>query len=170
MRDPGGTAMADSNDQQQPTGQPGASPKPGVWKQLLGFDSWLHSAASLSIVTLIAGWVGTYIQYINAYEQKVSATAQADMKDATAALMEISNAYADAQMLQQLIYFNYAAAMDDTDAGDKGMITKSGQDIYQDYIGAKRLAQEQQHLCAQGGALHRLAQQSGPRSGRNDGQ
>jgi hypothetical protein len=128
-------AMADTHDQQQPSSQAGDKAKPGFFNRLLGFDSWLHSAASLSIVTLIAGWFGTYIQYLNAYEQKVSETAQLDMRDATAAFVEISNAYAEAQMLQQLIYFNYvAAANDKSDAGNKGMVTKAGQDIYPGYI------------------------------------
>jgi hypothetical protein len=121
--------MADANDPQQPK---------GFWKRLLGFDSWLHSAASLSIVTVLAGWFGTYIQYLNAYEQKVSETAQADMKAATDAFVEISNAYAEAQLLQQLIYFNYSAAAGDTgDAGNKAMVTAAGQDAYGDYLKAR---------------------------------
>jgi hypothetical protein len=122
-------AMADPNDPQQPN---------GLWKRLLGFDSWIHSAASLSIVTVLAGWFGTYIQYLNAYEQKVSETAQTDMKAATDAFVEISNAYAQAQMLQQLIYFNYSAAANDAgDAGNKAMATKAAGDAYPDYLKAR---------------------------------
>jgi hypothetical protein len=122
-------AMADPNDPQRPK---------GLWKRLLGFDSWIHSAASLSIVTVLAGWFGTYIQYLNAYEQKVSETAQADMRAATDAFVEISNAYAQAQTLQQLIYFNYSAAANDAgDTGNKAMATKAGQDAYPDYLKAR---------------------------------
>src|ERR1700744_5484417 len=119
--------MAEPDNQQQPAGTAGGNPPRGLWRRFLGFDSWLHSAASLSIVTVLAGWVGTYIQYLNAYEQKVGATAQADMKDATDTFVLISNAYAEAQMLQQLIYFNYADAVDDGDsAGDKAMTASAG--------------------------------------------
>ncbi len=57
--------MAESDKQQQPAGPTGGDSQRSVWKRFLGFDSWLHSAASLSVVTLLAGWVGTYIQYLN---------------------------------------------------------------------------------------------------------
>jgi hypothetical protein len=124
--------MSDSNDQQQQ--QPKVqSPPRGFWKNILGFDSWLHSAASLSVVTLLAGWFGTYIQYLNSYEQKVSETARADMKDATATFEEISNAYAEVQMQQQLVYFNFVAA-NTAEATNKAMTTKAGQDAYPTYI------------------------------------
>ncbi len=124
--------MTEPDNQQQS----GADAPRGFWKRMLGFDSWLHSAASLSIVTLLAGWVGTYIQYLNAYEQKVSETAQADMRDATAAFVEISDAYADVQMLQQLIYYNYVGSHT-SDAGSKAMTTAAGQDAYKNYGSAR---------------------------------
>src|SRR5690348_4447517 len=115
-----------------------ASPKVGVWQRIWGFDSWVHSAASLSIVTVIAGWFGTYIQYLNAYEQKVGATAQADMAAATATFLEISNAYAEAQTEQQLIYFSFrAASKQDGSAGGKEMATKAAQAAYPDYVKAR---------------------------------
>jgi hypothetical protein len=129
-------AMAEADNQQQPAGPAGGNPPRSVWRRFLGFDSWLHSAASLSLVTLLAGWVGTYIQYLNSYEQKVSETAQADMKDATAAFVEISDAYAGAQLLQQLIYYNYAAS-DTSDPGHKAMVTKAGQGAYDNYMTAR---------------------------------
>lgn len=128
--------MAESDNQQQPAGPAGGNPQRSLWSRFLGFDSWLHSAASLSLVTLLAGWVGTYIQYLNSYEQKVSETAQADMKDATATFVEISNAYAEAQLLQQLIYYNYTAS-GTSDPGNKAMVTKAGQDAYKDYVNAR---------------------------------
>ena len=128
--------MAESDNQQQPAGPAGGNPQRSLWSRFLGFDSWLHSAASLSLVTLLAGWVGTYIQYLSSYEQKVSETAQADMKDATATFVEISNAYAEAQLLQQLIYYNYTAS-GTSDPGNKAMVTKAGQDAYKDYVNAR---------------------------------
>src|SRR5262249_49794653 len=115
--------MAESENQQQPAGATGGQPQRGLWRRILGFESLLPSAASLSLVTLLAGWVGTYIQYLNSYEQKVSETAQADLKDATATFVEISDAYAGAQLLQQLIYYNYTAS-GTSDPGNKAMVTK----------------------------------------------
>jgi hypothetical protein len=128
--------MAESDNQQQPGDSAGVNPQRSLWRRFLGFDSWLHSAASLSLVTLIAGWVGTYIQYLNSYEQKVSETAQADMKDATATFVEISDAYAQAQLLQQLIYYNYTAS-GTSDPGNKAMVTKAGQGAFANYVTAR---------------------------------
>ncbi len=116
--------------------QPGGDAPRSFWKRMLGFDSWLHSAASLSVVTLLAGWVGTYIQYLNSYEQKVSEIAQADMRDATAAFVEISNSYADVQMLQQLIYYDYVGS-NTSDAGSKAMTTAAGQEAYKNYTSSR---------------------------------
>jgi len=150
--------MPDSNDQQpksQPDkSQPGKSPERSLWGRLLGFDSWLHSAASLSIVTVIAGWFGTYIQYLNAYEQKVSATAQADMKDATAAFVEISDAYGEVQMLQQLIYYNYVAAAGTSDAGTRAMTTKAGQDAHQNYANARNALRKNTNIYVRKAELY----------------
>jgi len=142
-------------EQQQPAGPAGANAPHGLLRRLLGFDSWLHSAASLSIVTVIAGWFGTYLQYLNSYEQKVSETAQTDMKDATATFVEISNAFAEAQMLQQLIYFNFAAAASDADpSGDKAMTTKAGQDIYPAYVKARTALRQNVNIHARKAELY----------------
>ena len=115
-----GSAMTESENKAQPSGQTGPRVAPGILDRVLGFDSWVRSAASLSILTLIAGWFGTYIQYLNAYEQKVSATAQADMTAATSTFLEISGAYAEAQLQQQLIYFSFRDAWKaNASAGEK---------------------------------------------------
>jgi hypothetical protein len=127
----------------------------GILKNLLGFDSWLHSAASLSIVTLIAGWFGTYIQYLNSYEQKVGETAQADMAAATTTFLEISNAYAEAQMQQQLIYFNFRDASKTTaSAGDRQMATKAAQTAYPDYVAARNMLRQNSNGYARKAELY----------------
>jgi hypothetical protein len=149
-----GSVMVESEKETQPSGQTGTSPTPSVLKRILGFDSWIHSAASLSVVTLIAGWFGTYIQYLNAYEQKVSETAQADMKDATAAFVEISDAYAEVQMLQQLIYYNYVAAAGTSDAGTRAMTTKAGQDSHQSYANARNALRKNTNIYVRKAELY----------------
>jgi hypothetical protein len=129
--------MTESENKAPPGGKTGASAPPGILDRVLGLDSWVRSAASLSIITLIAGWFGTYIQYLNAYEQKVSATAQADMAAATGTFLEISGAYAEAQLQQQLIYFSFRdASKANASAGDKKMATATGQAAYLDYVKA----------------------------------
>jgi len=133
------TTMTDSNGHGQSSGQASGNPTRSIWQRIWGFDSWVHSAASLSIVTVIAGWFGTYVQYLNAYEQKVGATAQADMAAATATFLEISNAYAEAQTEQQLIYFNFRdASKPEAPAGDIEMATKAAQTVYPDYVKARQ--------------------------------
>jgi hypothetical protein len=133
-----GSAMTQSENKAQPGGQTGASAAPSILNRVLGFDSWIRSAASLSILTLIAGWFGTYIQYLNAYEQKVSATAQADMTAATGTFLEISGAYAEAQLQQQLIYFSFRDAWKaNASAGEKKMATTTAQTGYPEYVKAR---------------------------------
>ena len=134
-----GMTMTDSNGHGQSSDQASGNPTRSIWPRIWGFDSWVHSAASLSIVTVIAGWFGTYIQYLNAYEQKVGATAQADMAAATATFLEISNAYAEAQTEQQLIYFNFRdASKQEAPAGDQEMATKAAQTVHPDYVKARQ--------------------------------
>jgi hypothetical protein len=152
--------MAASNDEHQAGGPAGSDPpngnsQRGFWKGLLGFDSWLHSAASLSIVTLLAGWVGTYIQYLNAYEQKVSTQAQADMQDATKAFVDISDAYAEAQMQQQVLYFNFSATEDDTaDAGNKALTTAAAKDVYPAYVKSRDALRQNSNIVARKAELY----------------
>jgi len=151
--------MAASNDEHQAGGPAGSDPpngnsQRGFWKGLLGFDSWLHSAASLSIVTLLAGWVGTYIQYLNAYEQKVSTQAQADMQDATKAFVDISDAYAEAQMQQQVLYFNFSATEDDTaDPGNKALTT-AAKDVYPAYVKSRDALRQNSNIVARKAELY----------------
>jgi hypothetical protein len=153
-------AMTASNDEHQ-AGGPAGSDSPdgnsrrGLWKGVLGFDSWLHSAASLSIVTLLAGWVGTYIQYLNAYEQKVSTQAQADMQDATKTFVDISDAYAEAQMQQQVLYFNFSATEDDTaDAGNKALTTAAAKDVYPAYVKSRDALRQNSNIVARKAELY----------------
>ncbi|MBV9460980.1 MAG: hypothetical protein JO141_26215 [Bradyrhizobium sp.] len=59
------------------------------------------------------------------------------MTAATAAFVEISIAYAEIQMLQQLVFFNFVAANNSSDAGTKAMTARAGQDAYQGYVNAR---------------------------------
>jgi len=84
------------------------------------WDQQFSVFKGLGLVTVAASLAGGYLQYLNTYEQKVSELAQADLAAATSAFVDISNAYAEVEMLQQLIYFNYAAS-NSSDAGNKAM-------------------------------------------------
>jgi hypothetical protein len=110
------------------------------------WDSGFSVVRGLGLVTFAASLAGGYLQYLNTYEQKVSELAQADMTAATAAFVEISNAYAEVQMLQQLIYFNYVAASKASDPGNKAMTTKSAQDAYQSYVNARNALRKNSNI------------------------
>jgi hypothetical protein len=50
--------------------------------------------------------------------------------------VEISNSYADVQMLQQLIYYDYVGS-NTSDAGSKAMTTAAGQEAYKNYTSSR---------------------------------
>jgi hypothetical protein len=111
---------------------------PRWWTRLRFWDRQLSAAKGFTLVTLLAGFFGGYFQYLNAYQQQVGTLAKADMETATAAFVDISNAFAEAQMLQQLLFQNFSAAIDATgDAGNKAMTTQDGNDNYGPYTKAR---------------------------------
>jgi hypothetical protein len=111
---------------------------PGFWGRIQAFDGRLSIAKGFTAVTLLTGFFGGYFQYLNSYEDKVSTLAKADMQSATSTFVEISNAFAEAQMLQQLIFFDFAAALDaGPDPGEKGMVTQAGNDVFPGYVKAR---------------------------------
>ena len=110
----------------------------GFWARLQAFDGRLSIAKGFTAVTLLTGFFGGYFQYLNSYEEKVSTLAKADMQSATSSFVEISDAFAEAQMLQQLIFFDFAAALDaGPDAGQKSMVTQAGNDVFPGYVKAR---------------------------------
>lgn len=76
---------------------------PGIWQRIQSWDSRLSVTKGLTAVTLLTGFLGGYFQYLNSYEQKVGEQAKADMQKATETFIEISNAFAEVQMLQESI-------------------------------------------------------------------
>jgi hypothetical protein len=74
---------------------------PGMWQRIQSWDSRLSVTKGLTAVTLLTGLVGGYFQYTNSYDQKMSEQAKADMDMATKTFIEISNAFAEVQMLQE---------------------------------------------------------------------
>lgn len=76
-------------------------PPAGAWQRIQSWDSRLSVTKGLTAVTLLTGFLGGYFQYLNSYEQKVGEQAKADMQKATDTFIEISNAFAEVQMLQE---------------------------------------------------------------------
>jgi hypothetical protein len=96
------------------------------------------TAKTISILSCVAGLLGGYFQYLNAYQEQVREQAKADMAAATAEFVEISNAYAEAQTLQQRIYSDFLDSISDkSDSGIRKMVTGAGHATFQHYIKAK---------------------------------
>jgi hypothetical protein len=121
----------------------------GFWARIQAFDGRLSIAKGLTAVTLLTGFFGGYFQYLNSYEDKVSTLAKADMESATSTFVEISNAFAEAQMLQQLMFFDFVAALDaGPDAGEKGMVTQAGNDVFPNYVKARSALRQNSSVFA----------------------
>ena len=144
------------------TGEPAKGP--GLWKHIQAWDGKLSVAKGLTAVTLLTGFLGGYFQYLGAYEDKVSEQAKTDMAAATQTFLDITNSFAEAQMLQQLIYFDYAATLGEPDPGNSKMVTQAGyRDVSGLHQGAQWSAAEHHYFCPQGRNLYRLAEQPQPR-------
>src|SRR5467141_2185304 len=65
-------------------------------------------------------------QYLNAYQEKVSAQAKEDMTAATNTFIEIANAFSEAQTLQQILFFDFSGALDDnTESSEQALTTRT---------------------------------------------
>ena len=143
------------NDAPDPATATGPPPKsPGLWKRVQAWDGQLSVTKGLTIVTLLTGFFTGYFQYLNAYEDKVREQAKTDMASATSTFLDITNAFAEAEMLQQLIYFDYAATLNaGVDAGNSKMVTQAGQ-------GFSRITQRRGPRCARTAAFLRARPKS----------
>jgi len=123
--------------------------RPGLWQRIRAWDGQLSVAKGLTVVTLLTGFLGGYFQYLSSYEEKVSELAKADMESATSTFVEISNAFAEAQMLQQLIFFDFADSLSDgADAGNKGMVTQAANDGFPNYLKARNALRQNSGVFA----------------------
>lgn len=112
-------------------------PPPTLLDRIKVWDNQFSVAKGLTVITLLTGFLGGYFQYLNAYEEKVSAQAKADMTDATATFVDISNAFAEAQTLQELVFFNFAGWLDESDANQKEMVAAAAHQVFPDYVKAR---------------------------------
>jgi hypothetical protein len=90
-----------------------------------------------------------YFQYLNAYQDKVSAQAKDDMTAATSTFTEIADAFSEAQTLQQILFFDYSAALDENaDAKDSALTTKDARLIFPNYEKARNSLRQNSDLLA----------------------
>jgi hypothetical protein len=132
-----------------PQGSDGHSNRPSSFMERVKYwDSQFSVAKGLTIFTLLTGFLGGSFQYLSAYDEKVSAQAKIDMTDATSTFVDISNAFAEAQTLQNLVYFNFADWLGPSDNGEKEMLSKAAHDAFPDYIKARTSLREKSNIFA----------------------
>ena len=111
-----------------------ASDKPSLLDRIQAWDSRLSVTKGLTIVTLLTGFFGGYFQYLNSYEEKVGEQAKADMASATSTFIEISNAFAEVQTLQESMLADTAdVPIAKSDAAVMRVDTKASSDLVSDY-------------------------------------
>ncbi len=114
------------------------APRAGLWQRIVSWDREFSIAKGLAVVTLLTSVFGGYFQYLNSYQDKVSTQAKDDMTAATATFLEISNAFAEMQSLQQLLYSDFMRAFrDKADAGEQSLNAKNAKDVSDAYEKAR---------------------------------
>ena len=113
---------------------PKSAPLRWLWK----FNHGLDIVKGLSVVTVLSSLAVGYLQYLNAYQDKVSSQAKEDMAAATATFTEISRAFSEAQALQQTLYSDFTRAVRDrSDDSDQALATKNARAISERYEKAR---------------------------------
>ena len=145
----------------------GPAPPSRFWQRVMSWDREFSIAKGLAIVTVLTSVFGGYFQYLNAYQEKVSTQARDDMTAATATFLEISNALAEMQSQQQLLYSDFMRTFaDKTDASDQSLQRQERQGCFRRLRkGADRAQRQYQRAGAQGRDLHRLAERHRSRCG-----
>jgi hypothetical protein len=88
----------------------------------------------LPVITLLGSLLVGYYQYLNAYQEKVNARAEADVRLATDAFTDISKKFAEAQTLQQTMFQDFLNAFDDgTGAEEQALATRHAKNVWEAY-------------------------------------
>jgi hypothetical protein len=141
--------MAPDGAGNPPQGPDGHLKGPGLWQRIKFWDSQFSVAKGLAIVTLLTSFFGGYFQYLNAYQEKVSTQAKEDMAGATATFTDVSNAFAEMQALQQILYADFTRAIrGKSDASDQALGTKNAQKVSETYEKAWTTLRENVDLLA----------------------
>ena len=113
---------------------PKSAPLRWLWK----FDHGLDIVKGLSLVTVLSSLAVGYLQYLNAYQDKVGSQAKEDMAAATSTFTEISRAFSEVQALQQALYSDFTRAVRDrSDESDQALVTKNARLISERYENAQ---------------------------------
>lgn len=131
-------------------GGPNAPSRAGWFKSALAKAEGEYSfLKSLTVLSLFGTLIGAYFQNLSAYENKVTAQAQADMAAATQTFTDASGALAAPLNLQQRLitsYHNAVAAGTDTEA--TGFETMNARETYKTYTKAYAELSQNYNLLA----------------------
>ncbi len=127
-----------NDDTHKPPEADDIAPKSAPLRWLWKFNHGLDIVKGLSAVTVLSSLAVGYLQYLNAYQDKVSSQAKEDMAAATATFTEISHAFSEAQALQQTLYSDFTRAVRDrSDESDQALATKNARAISERYEKAR---------------------------------
>lgn len=127
-----------NDDTHKPPPAAGNAPKSGPLRWLWKFNHGLDIVKGLSMVTVLSSLAVGYLQYLNAYQEKVGSQAKEDMAAATTTFTEISRAFSEVQALQQTLYSDFTRAIrEKSDASDKALDLKNAQAISERYEKAR---------------------------------
>ena len=119
-----------NDDTHKPPEADDIAPKSAPLRWLWKFNHGLDIVKGLSAVTVLSSLAVGYLQYLNAYQDKVSSQAKEDMAAATATFTEISRTFSEAQALQQTLYSDFTRAVRDrSDESDQALATKNARAI-----------------------------------------
>ena len=111
-----------------------AAPSSAPLTWLSKFDRGFTLVKGFTVVTVLSGLLVSSFQYLNSYQEKVSAQAKDDMLAAASAFKDISTKFSQVQALQQLLFYDFATALDDhADANERSLATKNAQSILKTY-------------------------------------
>jgi hypothetical protein len=130
----------------------GESPPPhkGWFASLLAKAEGEYSfLKSLTFLSLFGTLIGAYFQNLSAYENKVTAQAQADMTTATQTFTDTSSVLAASLNMQQRLITGYHnAIVAGTDAQTDGFETSNAKEIYKTYVQAYTELSQNYNLLA----------------------
>jgi hypothetical protein len=132
-----------------------AAPSSAPLTWLSKFDRGFTLVKSLSVVTVLSSLLLGYFQYLNSYQEKVGAQAKDDMLAAASAFKDISTKFSQVQALQQLLFSDFATALDDhADADERSLATKNAQGILKTYEEAQMALSETGELMARNAEIY----------------
>lgn len=133
--------MADDGANQHPRDRSAVAKPPGLLTRAARLFAKVHRALAyiigLPTITVLGGMVVGYYQYLNAYQEKISARAGEDMKAATETFAEVSKKFSAAHELQSMLLSDLLSTMDNNaGTGERTLATKHAQSISPAYESA----------------------------------